>query len=148
MFPNHTHGLQAIFDGAFVDSALGSVFQFILPATCPTLNPTSEAYFRRTREATFGKPLEDVVPKGDAGVAEWAKFKDGLAKVDTWFAKSGGPFLMGSTVSWADLDVAAWLIWLRVVWGEESAQWKDIASWQGGRWGKLTANLKQYETVV
>lgn len=148
LFPGHSHGLQALFDGAFVDAALTPAFQFILPATCPTLNSRSEEYFRRTREQTFGKALEDVVPKGEEGVAQWAKFKDGLGKVDTWYAKSGGVFLMGGSISWADLDIAAWLIWMKIVWGEESTQWKDIASWQGGRWKNLLGNLKQYQTVV
>ncbi|KAF9536581.1 hypothetical protein CPC08DRAFT_613849, partial [Agrocybe pediades] len=69
----------------------------------------------------------------------WDKFKAGLGKIDSWYAKndSKGPFLLGETISWADLVVASYTICLKISWGEDSEQWKDIASWHGGRWNNL-----------
>ncbi|KJA18771.1 hypothetical protein HYPSUDRAFT_917542 [Hypholoma sublateritium FD-334 SS-4] len=128
LFPGNSAGLQATIDAA--------------------LHPRSAAFFRSAREIDFGMPLDDVLPKGDEAVTEWAKFRDDLGKVDAWYAKSGGPFLMGSAVSWADFAVAGSLVWMRTVWGKESTEWKDIASWQGGRWKMLFENLTQYETVA
>lgn len=148
LFPNNTLGLQATFDNLFRDTALTPLWRFILPAVGTSLNPPSNVYFRRTREASFGKPLEEVIPQGDEAITEWAKFKDGLGKVDVWYSKSGGPFLLGNTPSWADLVIGSWVIWLRIVWGEGSKEWKDISSWHEGRWGKLLDDLKQYQTVV
>ncbi|KAF8965876.1 hypothetical protein BDZ97DRAFT_1810125 [Flammula alnicola] len=147
LFPHNTLGLQTPFNDTY-GGQMDALWNFILPATCLVLNPPSEEYFRRTREKLFGTTLEDLVPKGENAVVEWAKYKDGLGKVDTWYAKSGGPFLIGDAVSWADFVVAAYLIWLRIIWGEDSQQWKDITSWHQGRWKILIDNLKKYETIV
>lgn len=148
LFPGNSAGLQATIDGAFMSTALGAAWRFILPATCATLHPRSAAFFRRAREIDFGMPLDDVLPTGDEAATEWTKFQDDLGKVDAWYAKSGGPFLMGSAASWADFAVAGSLVWMRTVWGEESTEWEDVASWHGGRWKTLFENLKQYETVA
>jgi glutathione S-transferase len=147
LFPNHTIGVQWPFSDAFTEN-ISALWTFILPPSGLRLNPPSEAYFRRTREASYGKTLEDIVPKGDAAVEQWGKFKEGLDKVDAWYAKSGGPYLLGDTVSWADFSVAGYIVWMRIVWGEDSQEWKDISSWHGGRWKELLNNLKKYEIVV
>ena len=64
VFPNETIGLQKAFDATF-ERSLEAVWSFILPATNLKLNPVSEEYFRRTREISFGKKLEDVIPTGE-----------------------------------------------------------------------------------
>ncbi|KAF9479948.1 hypothetical protein BDN70DRAFT_878247 [Pholiota conissans] len=147
LFPHNTLGLQWPFNDLYGNN-LAALWSFSLPASCFKLNPPSAAYFRETREATFGKTMEDLIPKGEEGVKEWAKYKEGLGKVDAWYAKTSGPFLMGDTVSWADFVVAAYIVWLRIIWGEDSKEWKDITSWHDGRWKGLIENLKKYETVV
>ncbi|KAF4617879.1 hypothetical protein D9613_006293 [Agrocybe pediades] len=111
------------------------------------LNPRSREYFDKTRSKIFkvGK-LADIVPKGDKAVEEWAKFKACLDKVDGWYAKTDdkGPFILGQTISWSDLNIASWTLWMKIVFGENSKEWKDIASWNGGRWSKLLADLDKY----
>ena len=146
IFPHHTIALQAAFAAAF-GSNLSALWKFILPATCTKLNPQSQEYFRRTKAQSYGKAMEDIAPQGDAAIAEWAQFRDGLGKVDAWYAKNGGqgPFLLGETLSWGDISVASYIIWLRVVWGEDSRQWKDISSWHNGRWAAIIEALKKYE---
>ncbi|KDR69175.1 hypothetical protein GALMADRAFT_923652 [Galerina marginata CBS 339.88] len=47
-----------------------------------------------------------------------------------------------------DAVVGGWTLWLRIVWGENSRQWKDIKSWHGGRWNAILDGLKKYDTVV
>jgi len=91
-----------------------------------------------------------MAPRGDAAVAQWAKFRDGLGKVDALYAKNGGegPFLLGKTPSWGDIIVASSLLWLRIIWGEDSPQWKDISSWHDGRWARIVEALKKHETAV
>ncbi|KAF8960754.1 hypothetical protein BDZ97DRAFT_1281072 [Flammula alnicola] len=147
LFPYNTLGLQTPFEDTYL-GYLDALWSFILPVVCVNLNPPSEEYFRRTREQEFGMKLEDLVPKGEKADAEWEKYKDGLGTVDVWYAKSGGPFLMDDTVSWADFVIAGYVIWLRIVWGEDSQQWKDITSWHDGRWQNLIDNLKKYETIL
>jgi glutathione S-transferase len=146
LFPHNTVGLQSTFFPAF-ESNLDALWQFSLPATCSILNAPSAEYFRRTREAHFGKTMEDLFPKGEVGVVEWAKVQEGYTKTASWFAKTG-PFMMGDTPSWADFVVASYTLWSRIIWGEDSQQWKDITSWNGGRWKTLMESLKKYETVA
>jgi glutathione S-transferase len=141
--------LQATFTESLREN-LSFWYKFVVPKICFALKPRSEEYYRRTREKVFGRAIEDIAPKGEAADAEWEKFKDGLAKVDAWYAKNGGkgPFLMGEMASWGDIVVASYLITLRILWEEDSQQWKDISSWNDGRWARITEALKKYETVV
>ena len=83
--------------------------------------------------------MEDIAPKGEVAVAEWAKFKDGMGKVDAWYAKNGGKglLLLEETPSWRDIVIASYLVWM-----------KDISSWNNGRWAGLVEALKEYKTVV
>ncbi|KDR83257.1 hypothetical protein GALMADRAFT_113478 [Galerina marginata CBS 339.88] len=149
LLPKGTLGLQTAFSYAFLSSIV-ELRDFIIPAECEKLNPRSVEYFRHTREADLGKTLEEATPKGDDAVVKWGKYKDGLGKVDEWYAQNGGsgPFLMGETLSWADVIVASSAIWVRTVFGEDSQKWKDVTSWHGGRWNDLMENMKKYETVI
>jgi len=147
VFPNNTLPLQATFMAA-VQGNISAMVKFIVPAIYFTLNPRSEEFYRRTREKAFGKTIEDIAPKGEAASAEWAKFKDGLAVIDTWYAKNGGagPFLLGETASWGDIVVTSYFVAMRTVWGKDSQQWKDVSSWNNGRWAGITEALSKFET--
>ena len=147
LFPDNTLGLQTAFIYAYRHQ-MTSMWQFAYAPECSMLNPPSAEYFRRTREEMFGRSLEDLVPQGEKGEAEWAKFRAGLGRVDGWYAKTGGPFLLGDAPSWADFVVASHVIWWKNVWGEESKQWNDVSKWHGGRWNAILENLKDYQQVV
>jgi len=70
---------------------------------------------------------------------QWAKFRDGMSKIDECLAMTDtkGPFVMGDTISWADFFISSFLMYFKSVWGEDSEEWKDIASWNEGRWNNL-----------
>ncbi|KDQ33913.1 hypothetical protein PLEOSDRAFT_1061513 [Pleurotus ostreatus PC15] len=144
LFPSGTVALQYGFIAAHAD-AITSLFVFALPKANSILNPRSEEYFRRTREQMFGKKMEELTPVGDARVAEWGKYRDGLGKIDGWIKKSGGPFVMGDTISFADVTIASFLVWLKIMFGEDSQEWKDIASWHDGRWDALIKAFAKYQ---
>jgi len=148
-FPNETAGLQKAFRATF-DRNVEAVRPFIIPAANSKLNPVSEEYFRRTREISFGKRLEDVVPSGNARIEEWGKFEKGLARIDSYWALTDkqGPYMLGDTISWSDFELFGFLYWLRLIWGEDSKEWKDVASWNGGRWEAHINALQKYQTVV
>jgi len=149
VFPNNTLALQVAFVDAFL-AQINDLWKFIRPATCLKLNARSRERYRRKCEEWAGKRIEDIAPKGEAANVEWAKVKDGLANVDTWYAKNGGegPFLLGVTVSWGDIVVGSFLRWVRIVLGADSQQWEDISSWNNGRWGRIAEALKDYETIA
>lgn len=126
------------------------MWSFIIPVVIFKINPASVEYFRRTREMFFGKKLEDVVPTGEAQTEEWGKFEKGLASVHAYLAMTDkkGPYVLGDTISWGDFVIFSFVYWFKLTWGEDSKEWKDIASWNGGRWAAHIDALKEYLTVV
>ncbi|RDB16096.1 Glutathione S-transferase-like protein ustS [Hypsizygus marmoreus] len=149
LLPPGSHSLQHVFISAYMPT-LAPLWQFALPATNKILNPRSEEYFRRTREATFGKTLEDLVPSGAAREVEWAKVKSGYDVVDGWLQKNkaSGPYFLGKEHTFADFVVASFTIWLKKIWGEDSPEWKDIKTWNEGRWDAFLKELEKYETIL
>lgn len=148
LFPSGTAPLQH----AFIDAhgaTLNVLAQFTLPRTNTVLNPRSEEYFRRTREARFGTKLEDLVPKGKE-MELWANVRADFAKVDGWYqkGKNDGPYLLGNNICFADFVYAAYALWIKKIWGEESAEWNDVKAWNEGRLAAFMDSLSKYETVV
>lgn len=93
--------------------------------------------------------MDEMFPKGEQAVVEWAKVREAWTMVDGWYAKNGGngSFLLGETLSWPDFVIASNLILTRTIFGEESDKWKDVATWNGGRWKKLLKVLDMYIVV-
>lgn len=135
IFPHGTRSLQHAFQFSFIEK-IGVVRPFLLATILPKLGTQrSEEYFRRTKEISLGRPVEEV-PVGAEKEEMWAKFREGMNKMDECLTKTDlkGPFVMGDTISWGDFYIAAYLMWLKNVLGEDSEEWKDIASWNEGRW--------------
>lgn len=144
--PPGTAGLNAAFEEA-VRGNLGSLFKFAVPATNYKLNPKSEAYFRATREFVFGTTMEKLAPTPENRAEEWKKVELEFEKISNWFGKDA-LFIMGDAPTFADFELAAVLMWCRSIFGVESQQWKDIVTWQTGRWGKMMKALDKYETIA
>lgn len=144
LFPPGTKGLHAVFKPALF-SVLDELYDFTLPASNAILNPKSEAYFRSTREKAFGKKIEDITPKGEDRVKHWRKVENGFGIVDGWYAKGGGTYIMGDVPCFADIEIISWLQYVKVTLGEDSQEWKDIRSWNNGRWAKLFDSFVKYE---
>ena len=138
IFPHGTKSLQDAFQFLLGGERIGFLRSFLLPMVLPKLGTQrSEEYFRRTKEISLGGPL--VVPVGAERAEQMTKLRQVMNKVDECLAKtdSKGPFVMGDTISWADFYISAYLMWLKTVWGEDSEEWKDVVSWNGGRWENL-----------
>ncbi|KAF7299208.1 GST N-terminal domain-containing protein [Mycena indigotica] len=144
IIPAGTRVLQQTFQVAY-DHISTPMVPIIIPRIPAVLNPRSREYFLRTREVSFGKPLAEVLPKGEEHTAKWAETKAAFAKIDGWIQASGGPFMMGDIVSLADFVVAGEMHWVRIALGADSDEWKEWAEWNDGRWAKLLANLEKYE---
>ncbi|KAJ6584767.1 hypothetical protein B0H19DRAFT_1015439 [Mycena capillaripes] len=151
LIPAGTHTLQRTFRVAFDSAVHGPIVPYIIPAAAKILLPKSEEHYVRTREEDFGEKLVDVVPTGEAHEVAWKKVEAGFGKVDRWMNEGpnqGAPFVMGDQVSFADFVIAGKLQWCMKGFGEESHLWKDMMTWNGGRWAKLINNLKKYEGHV
>lgn len=149
LFPHDSFAVIHGFNTAYT-ARLAPINPFIIPRVNLKLNPASEVYFRRTREEDFGKRLEDVIPTGEEGEKEWKKMEDGLHVVAGWLKsnEAAGPFVMGNTVSYADCVLAAFTVWMKLIFGEDSKEWKDVKSWDEGRWEKVIEVMKDYSAVV
>ncbi|KAF9531528.1 hypothetical protein CPB83DRAFT_849185 [Crepidotus variabilis] len=149
VFPDRTIGLQKAFTDAF-DKILVSHGRFLIPVV-NILNPSSEEYWRRTRTARLKvEKLEDAIPKGEDAKVGWASFESELEKVAKWFPssqKTAFRFMMGSKPTWADIVVAAELIWMKLVWGEKSNQWNEVAHWDNGKWSGLLEAMEPYAST-
>jgi len=148
LFPNGTKGLQEAFTYAFLQS-VQPMRKYLLPATPARLSPRSADYFRRTREVYFGKKLELVSPKGEAAIQDWANIEQGFNQNAKWFSQTDekGPFMLGDTLSWADINAVGFFLWMKFIFGDDSEEWKRIASWSGGRWNTLMKALDRYSEI-
>ncbi len=55
---------------------------------------------------------------------------------------------MGNKPSYADTASCAFLQSTRTMLGEESEEWKDVASWNDGRWGTYLESFKPHEKLL
>ncbi|KAJ7121542.1 hypothetical protein C8R44DRAFT_831646 [Mycena epipterygia] len=144
LMPPRTEGLFRAFEAA-ATASIAPILPYGLPASNARLNPVSEAYYRSTREANYRTTMEDMTPKGEADVVAWGKLKEGFGKMDEWVRAGGGEYLMGDTPCYADLWMAGYVLWIKLVLPDK---WKDVESWHEGRWATLLRNLEKYELAV
>lgn len=146
LMPAGSAGLHRAFEEA-AHPLIGAIYPYGLPASHAKLNPASAEYFRSTREVAWGKTLENLSPKGEEDVVEWAKLKDGFGKFDEWIRANGegSVYLMGDALCYADMWMGAYVLWMKLV---RPDKWEDIKTWHGGRWERLVQDLEKYETVV
>ncbi|GLB43549.1 putative glutathione S-transferase, N-terminal domain [Lyophyllum shimeji] len=149
LLPPGTTALQHAFMTVFQPLG-GPALQFALPATHRYLTPASEGYFRFHREKAFGKIMETWTPTGPERDVEWAKVKASFNTLDGWLqaGKADGPFFGGKIPCFSDFAVGARLIWYKLIFGEDGEKWKDILTWNEGRWAAYTESLKPYEAVL
>ncbi|KAF8141568.1 hypothetical protein EV363DRAFT_25065 [Boletus edulis] len=138
LFPPGTKPLIAALESGIIN-ALGGLFMMQFAVTYSILNPRSQEYFRRTREASFGKKIEEFSPVGPVRDADLAKGKAAFTTVDGWLAKSEGKFVLGDTISYADCVLAGWFIWIKTT----NPNWKDMATWHNGRWATHLENVEK-----
>ncbi len=144
IFPHNTKGLQIDFEDS-LNAKLASMWEFVVPPIWYILNPTSQVYYRTTREKAWGKTLEDITPSGDSRVEQWKKVEAGFSGMAVWYSKKSeeGPFIMGSEVSWTDFVVGGHLMWFNKAWGDDDPKWGAIMQWNGGIWRTLLRALTE-----
>ncbi|PBK91063.1 hypothetical protein ARMGADRAFT_1014288 [Armillaria gallica] len=144
LIPTGTKALQLAFSGAVAD-AFTPFRPFFSHAITKKMNDATAAYFMRVR---LGGVTKVDAPEGEEREKLWAKAKENLGKMNKWFEGSEGDFVMGNEPSFADTAICGFLQFMRTMLGEESEEWKDIASWNDGRWGKYLESFKPYEKLL
>jgi glutathione S-transferase len=91
-------------------TVVGGMFPLIVADIPPHLKPVDAEYFRRTREARFGKSLEEVVAGRDKTVEG---FRKGLEPMRLTLKTQ--PYLGGKAPNYADYIVFGAFQWARVI---------------------------------
>ncbi|KAF5361271.1 hypothetical protein D9758_010318 [Tetrapyrgos nigripes] len=147
LVPEGTLTFHKAFLSAF-SSNIEAMLQFTIPKVTWALNERSEGYFRKTREERFGMKMEELYPEPgtEKRKGEWKKLEEGLGKVAGWYGKDNTFVMEGEdSACFADFMLGGFIIWIRILFGKNSEEWKDVASWHGGRLGRLIKALEKYE---
>jgi glutathione S-transferase len=115
-----------------------------LPLTGHKLNPPSQAYWWPSRAKRVGMPMSEYYPKGEELVKTWKELEEGFTKKLAWL-EPGQAFISGSQPGFADCAIAGTLSWFKWLYGPDSAEWKNMVQWDGGRWAKFLEDMKVYE---
>lgn len=93
--------------------------------------------------------LDDVHLSPEERTAQWGKVREFFDKMNTKLGGEGThSWFMGDTISFADFALAGLILSQRMVWGEGSAEWKDLSTWHGGKWATFIERLEKYQTMV
>lgn len=144
LVPAGTMPLQLAFRDAVFD-IFGAFLRFLFEANAPKLNDRTMEMWK-ARLAERGINL-DALSDGDKEKV-WEKAMAGFAKLDKLFEGNEGPFVMGSEPCFADAVLGAFFRYSRAALGKDSKEWKDMASWNGGKWAKYLENFAPYETII
>jgi glutathione S-transferase len=115
-------------------AVVGGMFPLIVAEIPAHLKPADAAYFRTSREARFGKTLEEVVAGRDKAVEGFRRSLDPMR-----LTLKTQPYLGGAAPNYADYIVFGAFQWARVV---SPFSWpKTIRSMPGARncWTRSTA---------
>jgi glutathione S-transferase len=115
------------FESAYIARSM-PIVPFVIAEIGAKLTPVSQAVYIPQQEKIYGKTSAELLPKGEAAVEGWNKYKVGLAEVARWCAETDSPFLLGDTISWANFVVASLIMMCRSLWGDKSPQWQDITT--------------------
>lgn len=96
-------------------SIVGAVFRTsVMPRETRILSPRAQEYFRRTREASLGHPLEDLLTSEEE---TWNTASDKICALGELMQtnKADGPFVLGARPSYTDFFIAGNLQCARVI---------------------------------
>ena len=147
VIPEGTEAFHETFEVALTATLAPHVFYLLFPAVYGRLNAASKPHFKAARESLLGGKLEEWSPLGsETREQQWAKLEVGLGRVERWLTADGKErrFFMGDKPSFADFVFAARLVGLKRTTGEESAEWKKVEQWHGGRWVRLLESMEVY----
>ncbi|KIK58970.1 hypothetical protein GYMLUDRAFT_202224 [Collybiopsis luxurians FD-317 M1] len=153
VLPPGTRGLQTSFNHLAMLRTYPHVGMFVRAKVYERLpRGKSQEYFKRTREISFGKKIEEWAPKGEDAIKAWQAFENGLKLLDLPYQvameENEGDYLCGENPTFGDFALAGIFQWCKTGYGSDSEEWKEITGWQNGRWGKFLEDLDKYAKVV
>jgi glutathione S-transferase len=105
--------------------------------------------YREKFELKTGVRFESVLGE-DKKQELLEKGRQNFSEVDAQLRKirekygGDGPWMFGKDAKLPDLAIAGSLAWLVSIKGEESDLWKEVRTWDEGRWAKIWDEIKPY----
>ncbi|KAK7033892.1 hypothetical protein VNI00_012516 [Paramarasmius palmivorus] len=139
LIPEGTEGLQ----WAFGDGMLAKIIP-IFGLVRPLLEKANDELYAKGVEGVYGPlvPMSDEEKK-----AAWGVVKATLDDISKYY-KEGQVFLTGDKPIYADFSFIPIFFSVKVLFGSESEEWKEMASWNGGRWAKMLDAVQYKSTEV
>ncbi|KAF6754142.1 hypothetical protein DFP72DRAFT_990594 [Ephemerocybe angulata] len=115
--------------------------------------------FRGFVEGSLGMTLEEWKSDPKNGEEAMKALKEGFDTLEGLVFKKAdlvaearglerqGPFIGGEKLTYLDAALGGVFSWMESVFGEDSAEWKQVTEWNNGRWGRLYKNIKPYTVV-
>ncbi|KAF9531770.1 hypothetical protein CPB83DRAFT_891647 [Crepidotus variabilis] len=148
IFPNNTTGIQRGFHMA-LSPLVEPIGPLIIPVEGTKLNPASQECFQQKMEGHFSKKYAEIELAEEDRIEMWVKLKENFVVVHEWYSlgNNPGPFILGETPSWVDFVLASIFLWAKLIFGEDSNEWKEIETWHESRWKSLLSSLSEYQVV-
>ncbi|KAK0474258.1 hypothetical protein IW261DRAFT_1341839, partial [Armillaria novae-zelandiae] len=144
LIPGGTIALQLAFTNAVNDAFDHLRVPLFYTDMAVKLNDRTAVYMR---EKLAGISTLTAL-EGEGREKMWATTRENLGKMNKWFEGSEGDFVTGNEPCFADTVISAFLWLIRSTIGRESEEWKDIATWNAGRWGKHLDCFEPYGIVA
>ncbi|KAG7097993.1 hypothetical protein E1B28_005301 [Marasmius oreades] len=141
LVPEGTRVLQAVFADA-VTAKVYALISVFIPKFLEWFSPE----FLAEIEKRMGPPK---LLSQEETKEVWAKGKKSFDELLSAYESAGvGKFVVGGDKPvFADLALAAMLSGVKIMFGDESEEWKDVSGWIGGRAGKVVEETLKYERV-
>lgn len=144
LFPKGTLAFHQVFQATYY-KILFATIPLLVSTFCSRFSPSTQTVFRPARERAFGGKLEDLCSE-----TQWEKAEQAWKEYGTLLKANGegkDSLVMGDTVCFADFQLAAILVGARNALGVESEQWKRIAGWEEGKWGRFFDQFARYTVI-
>ena len=110
-----------------------------------TISPESADFIKKLREEAFGDTLENLAKNPQS---QWDVYRDAYSTIALpIYEKAEGIFLKGCEPGWADFVTASFLLFVKLLYGAKSEEWKFVEKWDEGRWAKLIKDLEPYAYI-
>lgn len=148
MFPKGSKAAIALFEEKFM-SQIMHIFPLAIERVPDLLNEESRGFWLESRESRFGKPFDRFVASGKEDGDKWPILGDSLDKLSGIYDHrvEGSVWYLGETFTFADIISVAFVSWIKLIFGEESREWKIVAQSGHGRWAKQVEAAQKWLVV-
>ncbi|TFK22694.1 hypothetical protein FA15DRAFT_695539 [Coprinopsis marcescibilis] len=152
LVPENTTALHAAWE-AMYNPIHGKLAPLLEVAVIAALDPVSAERDKKQAEASFKMSWQEIVKAAEPDQEGWKDVEKAVALwlnfLDNRNATDGeGIWVMGSQLSFADAVIGGVFLTTKVLWGENSGQWKEVKNWSGGKWADYIGSLEKYSAAL